>query len=81
MDSTLSVSPNQSWALVDIVPSNPGGGRVQEIRILVSLSTGARLDQERFQTKYGAWLDEAAEWAGDKPATIILGNGKTVQVK
>lgn len=82
MDSTFSVSPNKNWALVDFVPSNPGkGGRVEEIRILVSLANGARLDQEKFQSKYGAWLDESAEWADDKPATIVLGRGKNVQVK
>ena len=81
MDSTFSVSPNKNWALVDFVPSNPGKGRVEEIRVLVSLSNGARLDQQKFQTKYGAWLDESAEWADDKPATIVLGSGKNVQVK
>ena len=81
MGSTFSVSPNKNWALVDFVPSNPGKGRVEEIRILVSLSNGARLDQEKFQSKYGAWLDELAEWADDKPATIVLGSGKNVQVK
>lgn len=80
-DSTLSISPNNKWALIDFVPSNPGPGRVQEIRMLVSLETGKALHSEAFNSKYQAWLGELAEWVRDKPSTIVLDDEKTIIIR
>jgi len=79
-ESTLSVSSDGKWALIDYLPANPGRGRVEEIRLLVSLKTGSYVLPDSFKKRYGAWLDELAEWDKELPATILLGNGKHVAI-
>jgi hypothetical protein len=80
-NDTLGVSPDKNWALIDYLPAHAGPGRVAEVRILVSLKQGKETTPEAFQTKYGVWLDEEAQWDDEKPATIVLGNGMRVSLK
>jgi hypothetical protein len=81
IDSTLSISPNQAWALIDHVPRNPGPGRVEEVRVLISLRNGTRMDPEVFKKKYGEWLGEGADWDPDAPSTIEMENGKRILLR
>lgn len=80
-DTTFTISPNHAWALIDHVPRNPGAGRVEEVRMLISLRNGTRIEQEAFQRKYGEWLDELADWVSDAPSTIEMGSGKKIQLR
>jgi hypothetical protein len=79
--TTFTISPNHAWALIDHLPRNSGTGRVEEVRVLVSLQDGTRIEQEAFNRKYGEWLGELADWAPDAPATIELENGKKIRLR
>jgi hypothetical protein len=79
--TTFTVSPNHAWALIDHLPLNPGAGRVEEVRVLISLKDGTRIEQDAFKRKYGEWLGELADWAPDAPATIELENGKKIRLR
>ena len=79
--TTFTISPNHAWALIDHLPRNPGAGRVEEVRVLISLQGGTRIEQDAFKRKYGEWLDELADWAPDAPATIELENGKKIRLR
>jgi hypothetical protein len=80
IDSTLAISPNGDWALIDYVPSNPGKGRVEEVKILVSLNNGLRVSPDSFSAKYGVWLGELSDWERGSPATIVTEEGKHVHL-
>jgi len=79
-DSTMSVSPDQKWVLIDYLPAHPGHGRVEEVRILVSTKTGSRIEGEAFNKKFNVWLDELSEWSRNEPATIVLADGKHIHL-
>ena len=79
--TSLTISPNHAWALIDYLPRNPGAGRVEEVRVLISLKGGTRIEQDAFKRKYGEWMDELADWAPDAPATIELDNGKKIRLR
>lgn len=81
VDASLAISPNQAWALIDHIPREAGAGRVEQVRVLVSLRNGTRLEQEAFRKQYGAWLDELADWADNAPSTIELESGKQNQLR
>lgn len=80
-DTTFSISPNSVWALIDHLPRDPGAGRVEEVRVLISLRDGTRIEQDEFKRKYGEWLGELADWVPDAPSTIELGNGKKIRLR
>ena len=80
-DTTFRISPNHAWALIDHLPRNAGTGRVEEVRVLISLQDGTRIEQDAFKRKYGEWLGELADWALDAPATIVLEDGKEIRLR
>jgi hypothetical protein len=80
-DTTFSISPDHAWALIDRLPRNPGAGRVEEVRVLISLRDGTRIEQDAFKKKYGEWLGELADWSPDAPSTIELENGKKIRLR
>jgi hypothetical protein len=81
VDATFKISPNESWAMIDYVPSRPGQGRIAEVKVLISLRTNERLDPEQFQSKYGVWLGELSEWDPKAPATVVTDDGKRVSLQ
>lgn len=81
VDTSLSISPNQSWALINHVPGHPGAGRIEEARVLISLRNGTRIEPDAFKKKYGEWLGELADWADNAPSTIELESGKKIPLR
>lgn len=81
VDMSLQIAPNNEWALIDHLPRNPGVGRVEEVRVLISLRNGARTEPEVFMKRYGEWLGELASWSSDAPSTIEMENGKKIQLR
>jgi hypothetical protein len=81
VDASLAISPNQAWALIDHIPRNAGQGRVEEVRVLISLRNGTRMDPDLFKKKYGAWLSELADWDPEAPSTIEMQNGKKIPLR
>jgi hypothetical protein len=79
--TTLSVSPDRAWALIDHVPRNAGPGRIEEVRVLISLRNGTRIEPEGFKKRYGEWLGELADWAADAPSTIELESGQRIPLR
>ena len=79
-ESTFQVSPNRAWALTDHVPAKAGPGRIEEVKVLISLRTRQRTDPESFKQRYGVWLGELAEWDPKAPSTIVLEDGTKVQL-
>jgi hypothetical protein len=80
-DSIFSVSPNGDWALIDLLPRRAGPGRIEEIKVLVSLRTGSVVDPDGFHKQYGVWLFELAEWKANEPATVVMDDGRSIRIK